>query len=165
MTPQSESDDLLSEVLAETTSPGFRDEILRETVRCARCRRAMRTVRRAGLAAVALAFAAGLFWRWFDGKKPSLVAVPQPPYTLVLTQHLADSQTVRTVPLQAIIRTEPGANVVMIRTEPDQLSFRVINDDELLALAGSGAALVRVSPHEARLIRDSDSVGSSSRPL
>jgi hypothetical protein len=143
MNHEPDNKQLLADVLAEAAPADFREALLGETLRLARCRRHWRQTRRAAALLVALGLFTLLVWRNFP---PHLLA-PMPMakvkvqgYELVRTQPLSADHLVASVTTTEIVQTASG-------------NFHVINDDELLALVASRpAALVRLGPHSEQLV-------------
>ena len=155
MKNRADQENLLVEILAEASPPDFRAALLAETLRRARRRRQFRPARRAaGVLAAAglLAFlAAQPFFKPVAVSPPLARKMMRQSYELVRTQPL---------PANAIISTEnfsetPSAASVPKVAEVATISggFRLINDDELLALlADKPAVLIRTGPHTEALV-------------
>jgi hypothetical protein len=149
-----DNEQLLADVLAEAAPTDFREALLSETLRLARHRRRWRQTRRASALLVALGLLAVLVWQNF----PPHPLAPMPmakakvkSYELVRTQPLSAGAIVVTRPLSANQLVASVATTEMVQTSSG--NFRVINDDELLALVASRpAGLVRLGPHSERLI-------------
>ena len=145
---------LLSDVLSEAASADFREAMLGETLHLVRRRRRLRQTRRAAALVVALGLLAPLVWQ----NVPPRPAAPMPPakaevksYQLVRTQPLPAGAIVATRTLSADRLVAAVATVEVVQTTTG--NFRVLNDDELLALVASRpAALVRVGPHSEELV-------------
>ncbi len=146
---------LLDDVLAEGAAADFRDATLGGTLRHVRRRRTFRQARRVGGLLVALALGGVLLWQQNPPKK---MAAPAPVaravrknYQAVETQPLPPGAVVATramAPAQFITST---AFAGMVATRADH--YRLLNDDELLALAGQRPAiLVRTGPHSEELV-------------
>ncbi len=148
---------LLAEVLGDAAPGDFRAALRGETRRLAQRRRVVRRAQHAGAVAVAACAIAFVYWNL-----PALPP-PAPAYVLtrsepleaasrVTTQPFAVSQIVTTTPTVAVIRTAPKTGIV-----------RLIDDEELLALASPRpAALVRVGPGEQELVfADNDTPADS----
>jgi hypothetical protein len=154
MNPKPDNEQLLADVLSEAVPADFREALLGETLRLARRRRRWRQTRRAAALLVALGLLAVLVRQNF----PPQPLVPMPvakakvkSYELVRTQPLSAGAIVVTRPLSTGQLLASGATTEMVQTSSG--NFRVINDDELLALVASRpAALVRLGPHSERLI-------------
>jgi hypothetical protein len=154
MNPEPDNEQLLADVLSEAVPADFREALLGETLRLARRRRRWRQTRRAAALLVALGLLAVLVRQNF----PPQPLVPMPvakakvkSYELVRTQPLSAGAIVVTRPLSTGQLLASGATTEMVQTSSG--NFRVINDDELLALVASRpAALVRLGPHSERLI-------------
>jgi hypothetical protein len=145
---------LLNDVLAEAAPPDFRKELLDQTLCLARRRCRWRQTRRMAALLVALGLLSVLVWKNF----PQHPVAPMPvakakvkSYQLVRTQPLPAGAIVATHPLSADRLVASAATIEMLQTTVG--NFRVINDDELLALVASRpAALVRVGPHSEELV-------------
>jgi len=145
----SEHDDLLDDVMAESAPADFRDALLTDTLRHVRRRR---WTRRVGRVALAAACAIGLLV-WRNAPRSAATVSFAAGCAVVCTQPF---------PARAIVSTrsfDPGrvvatfASVGVVRTRLVAGSLRVINDDELLALAAPRLpALVRTGPHTQELI-------------
>jgi hypothetical protein len=146
---------LLNDVLAEAGLPDFRKALLDQTLNLARRRRRWRQTRRLAALVVAGGLFSVLVWQNLP-RRPAGLSSPgakagNPDYTLVGTQPLPAGAIVAT-------RTLPGnwlvASVVTVETvQTTARNFRVLNDNELLALiAPRPAALVRVGPHSEELV-------------
>jgi hypothetical protein len=154
MNPEPDNEQLLADVLSEAVPADFREALLGETLRLARRRRRWWQTRRAAALLVALGLLAVLVRQNF----PPQPLVPMPVakakvkgYELVRTQPLSAGAIVVTRPLSTDQLVASVATAEMLQTSSG--NFRVINDDELLALVASRpAALVRLSPHSERLI-------------
>ena len=152
MNHPADNERLLTDVLADASPAGFRQTLLGETLRLARRRRQLRQTRRALATLAVLAVAGILAWRGFAPRPP----VREPlsaSCPIVHSRPLDAAAIVTTQPLLPgqITSTVAGTHIVTIVTTSG--GFRVIDDDELLALAASRpVALVRHSPHEAELI-------------
>ncbi len=146
---------LLNDVLAEAAPSDFRGAMLNQQLSLARRRRRSRQTRRvAGIFAV-LGLLGILVWQ---KNVPQQASAPvtaakriERSYTLIRTQPLLASEIVTTQPLAA------GRAIVSVATvkivQSGSADYRVINDNELLALLASHpAALVRVGPHSEELV-------------
>lgn len=148
---------LLNDVLAEAAPADFRDTLLSETLRVVRRRCRWRQTRRA-MALLAVLALCGIFIR--QDNLPQMPVVPAPAlatktmgksYTLVETQPLPASDIVTTQPLASHQLVASSAAVKMVQTRSG--NYRVINDDELLALVASHpAVLIRTGPHSEELV-------------
>jgi hypothetical protein len=149
-----DNEQLLADVLAEAAPPDFREALLGETMRLARRRRRWRQTRRAAALLVALGLLAVLVWQ----NSPPHPLAPMPvtkvkvkSYELVRTQPLSAGVMVVTRPLSAGQLVASVATAEMVQTGSGD--FRVINDDELLALVAlRPAALVRLGPNSEQLV-------------
>ena len=155
MNNRADQENLLAEVLAEALPMDFREAMLAETLRLARRRRQFRQTRRAaGILAVASLLAV-LVTRQFS--KPPGVSPPQAKkieqqsYELVRTQPLPASALISTRSFSATGFAVSVPKVIEIATTSG--GFRLINDDELLALlANKPAVLIRTGPHSEELV-------------
>jgi hypothetical protein len=157
MTPSPDDPHLLADVLGEGLSPDARSTLLHDTLRLARRRRVVRRARRTSLVLAAAGCLALLSWQ-------ALRTTPSQPTTLVVTS-VPSCETVRTAPLPvstvvttrafvpvAVVHSARGDDVAVVETLPGR-GFRLINDDELLALAApQKPALMRTGPHAQELI-------------
>jgi hypothetical protein len=148
---------LLADVLAEAAPADFRDALLGETLRRVRRHRRWRQTRRAAAMLAALVLCGIFIWR--ENLPPKLVTSALPPpakpvetvYTLVKTQPLSASDIVTTHPLASNKLVASAAAVEIVQTRGG--NYRVINDDELLALVASHpAVLIRIGPHSEELV-------------
>lgn len=152
-----ETKKLLTEVLAEATADEFRASLLEETLRLTRRRRGLRRAGRAGVACLTLVAIAWFAWDVLSSQssrrsmtatrvisKPGCTiinTVPLPANALISTQLLGAGALVASAPGGAIVNTSRGAG------------FRVIDDEELLALAAPRrAALLRTGFDSQELI-------------
>lgn len=154
MNRPTDNERLLDDVLSEAMPADFRGALLGETLRLAGRRRRWRQTRRAAASLAALGLLAVLAWQNF---RPHPLA-PMPvakakvkSYELVRTQPLSSGAIVITRPLSAGQLVASAATTEMIQTGSG--NFRMINDEELLALVASRpAALVRLGPHSEQLV-------------
>ena len=155
MNERTDNQELLAEVLAEASPADFREAMLAETLRLARRRRQFRRVRPIagvlvlmGLLAV---FVAQHFSKPSVGSSPLAKKIARQSYELVRTQPLPAGAIVSTRSFSAAGFTASVANVTEIATVSG--GFRLINDDQLLALlADKPAALIRTGPHSEELV-------------
>ncbi|MGD0016170.1 MAG: hypothetical protein ABSC38_01440 [Verrucomicrobiia bacterium] len=150
---------LLDEVLAETISADFSQGLLEQTLHQARRRRRIRHLRQGLLMLAALG--ALPFWLWhLKTSAPvqnteEIRSAPQmaPAFVVVKTRPLSPGMLVETqTGLATTISTTPSA-ITLVATRPADQSFRLLDDDQLLALvADQPAAMVRLGPHDATLI-------------
>jgi hypothetical protein len=155
MNNRTDQENLLAEVLAEAVPPDFRATLLAETLRHARHRRQFRLARRAaGVLAVLILLALFTAQPW---TKKTIVApsaakeIAPPSYELVHTQPL---------PARALVHTRTFLTTGLATTIPSVTEittvsggFRLINDDELLALlADKPAILIRTGPNSEELV-------------
>jgi hypothetical protein len=148
MNPSPERENLLNDVLGETAPADFRAALLADTLLLAGHRRRSRQLRR-GLA-VAAVVALGAFASW-RGRLPATDTIAG--CEIVRTQLLAESAVIRTQRFVGEVATGSQPSIAMIETPAERAGFRLVNDDELLALAlPRTAALVRVGPDAQALI-------------
>jgi hypothetical protein len=148
---------LLADVLGEATPTGFRDKMLAETLRVVRCRRRRRQTRRTTALLAVLALC-GIFIQRDNLSQKPVVSKPattagtaEKSYTLVETQPLPASDIVTNQPLASGEFIASTANIKIVQTRTG--NYRVINDDELLALLGTHpAVLIRTGPHSEELV-------------
>lgn len=148
MNKPSDRNQLLNDVLLESRADDFREALLDETLRHARGRRRTRLL----LRAAPLVLVVGLVWFFYPVRRvaetPVHIAVER-----VCTQPLASTSSVWTQPLAAefVVTTTPCAYVVRTRSEGE--GFRLIGDEELMALAAPRpAVLMRLGPTSQTLI-------------
>ncbi len=148
--------ELLDDVLAEAAPANFREALLDETLRVVRRRRRLRHARNVtGMLAILCLL--GIFVWQKNLKTTSIAIVPQPPqpiekgYTLIRTQPLSAGDVITTHPSGTMPFITSAATVAIVETTPGQ--FRLINDQQLLALvAAHPAILVRTSPNSEQLV-------------
>jgi hypothetical protein len=155
MNNRADQNDLLAEVLAEASPADFRAALLAETLRLAWRRRQFRRARQAAGVLALAGLLAVLAVQQFS--KPAVVCPPsaknivKQSYELVRTQPLPASAVIRTRYFPVI---EPAASVpkvLEVATVSD--GFRLINDNELLALlADKPAVLIRTGPNSEELV-------------
>ncbi len=146
---------LLNDVLAEAAPPDFRGAMLDQTLGLARrCRRWRQTRHAVGIFAVLGLL--GIFI-WQTNLPPrasapvSVARAVERNYILVRTQPLPAGEMVSTQPFAGGRFLASVATVEIVPTS--NRNYRVINDNELLALLASHpAALVRTGSHSERLI-------------
>ena len=155
MNEQTDKQDLLAEVLAEASPADFREAMLAETLRLARRRRQFRRVRPTAGVLVLVSLLMILAAKHLS--KPPVVPLPlaikieQPSYVQVRTQPLPVSALVSTRSFSATGLPAPVPGVIEVATTGG--GFRLINDDELLALlADKPAVLIRTGPHSEELV-------------
>src|ERR1039457_6915382 len=155
MKNRTDQENLLAEVLAEASPADFRAALLAETLRLARRRRQFHHARQAAAVLAVAGLLAILVAQQFS--RPTTISPPlakkivKQSYALVWTQPLPASAVIRTRYFSA---TESAAFVPKIM-EVVTVSggFRLINDDELLALlADKPAALIRTGPNSKELV-------------
>ena len=147
------NDHLLGDIFADTLSTDFREVLLASTLQRVRQKRRVRKTLRG--AAVGMAVVCLLAISAWEMKKsgPGLVSPQKADYSLVRTQPLPRSSFVTTQPFATERVVQTIAFTQQVHTEKGHLPFRMIDDRELLALAGEGrAALVRVGPETEELI-------------
>lgn len=152
MSSRGDHERLLDDVLSETAPAGFREAMLAHTLRLARRRRHLRQTRRAAVLIVALGCITALLWR-SPTRKSLVSSSPASRCAIVHSQPLRPEQIVTTHPLptEQQVTSIASANVVHTRTGGGK--FRLIDDDELLALVGSRpAALIRLGPRSEELV-------------
>lgn len=157
MENKADNGQLLNDVLTEAAPPNFRDAMLGETLRLIRRRRRWRATRRAAALLVMLALCGIFIWQKNLPQKPvaSTSATPakatEKSYTLVETQPLPAEAIVTTQPVATGQFIASTASVEVVQTRAG--NYRVINDDELLALVASHpAVLIRTGPHSEELV-------------
>jgi hypothetical protein len=153
MNRRTDHDDLLADVLSETAPAGFREALLGETLRLARRRRWRQTRRVAGMVVI-LGLLGFFVWQKNVPTKPAahapIAKAMKENYKLVRTGSFPAVAIVVTKPL---VTGQLGglANVGIVQTTAG--NFRVINDDELLALvSGKPALLIRTGPNSEELV-------------
>lgn len=154
MNREPENRDFLDDVLSEATPAPFREAMLDQMLRGAGRRRSGRRIRVASMLIAALALAGMFAWR----HRPNPIS--QPPrtiaekrYRLITTEPLPVSAIISTRSFGSDFVIASTASVEVVETESANKGFRVIDDNELLAMVGSRpAALVRLDDHFARLI-------------
>ena len=147
--------DLLAEVLAEASPADFRAALLAETLRLARRRRQFRRLRSGAGLLVLMSLLAVLAARHFSKPpvaSPPLAKTTEPQsYKLVRTQPLPASALVRTGRFSTTGFAASVPKVYEVATISG--GFRLINDNELLALlADKPAVLIRTDPHSEELV-------------
>ena len=155
MNHRAEQKNLLAEVLAEASPPDFRAAMLAETLRLARRRRQFRQARQAAGILAVISLAAVLTSQQFS--KPTTISPPlaktsiRQSYQLVRTEPLPAGAVVHTRNFAAAGLAVPVPKVVEVTTVSG--GFRLINDDELLALlADKPAVLIRTGPNSEELV-------------
>jgi len=155
MNGRTDNQNLLAGVLAEASPPDFREAMLAETLRLVQRRRQFRQARRAVGVLTAASLLAVLVMQQFS--KSPVVSPPlakqimRQSYELVRTQPLPVSVLVSTRNFPATGFAAPGPIVIEVATTGS--GFRLINDDELLALlADKPAVLIRTGPHSEELV-------------
>lgn len=147
---------LLDDVLAEASPPDFRAVLLGETLRLAKRRRRWRQTRSAGGVLFALALAAVGVWQQMQPEKTAAVhatakiSAPNS-YQLVETQPLPASAVATTKNFATVKTFLTVASIAQVATTGG--NFRVINDEQLLALVGgTPAVLIRTGPDSEELV-------------
>ena len=151
MNRQTDEEQLLNEVLAESLPESRRDELLSQTLLTVRRRRHTRQARRT---VVALLLVLGLgFLLWPRAPHRMVQSNAPKPYVVVQTQPLPESEIVKTAPLRASSRVTSGPTATVISTATAPHLAREIDDAGLLSLAAPNpAVLVRLGPHSAELV-------------
>jgi hypothetical protein len=148
--------ELLDDVLAEAAPENLRETMLGETLRFVRRRRRFRQTRNMTGIFIALALLGIFIWQRDLSRKP-IAAVPSTPklieksYTLVRTRPLPSNEIVAThsLPGEQFFSSAQAVEIVQTTTG----NFRVIDDEELLALVASHPAiLVRTGPQSEKLV-------------
>jgi hypothetical protein len=154
MNHEPDNEQLLADVLAEAAPADFREALLGKTLRLAHRHRRWRQTRCAAALLAALGLLAVLFRQNFPPHPLAPIPVAKAKtkgYELVRTQPLSSGAIVITRPLSAGQLVASAATAEMVQTGSG--NFRVINDDELLALVSPRpAALVRFGPHSEQLV-------------
>jgi hypothetical protein len=149
-----DANNLLDDVLSESAPADFRDASLGETLRLVRRRRHWRQSRQAAGLLVVLGLCGFWIWQGDLPQKPAFApavkAIAQT-YRTVRTESLPSSAVVATRPLAAgqFIAVASLVEIVQTRTG----NYRLLNDDELLALVGNRPALlIRTGPQSEELV-------------
>ena len=155
MNERTDNQELLAEVLAEASPADFREAMLVETLRLARRRRQFRQARPAAGFFVLMGLLAVLAAQHFSkppvGSSPLAKQIVRQSYKLVRTRPLPASALVSTRSFPATGITASVPKVIEVATVSG--GFRLINDDELLALlADKPAVLIRTGPHSEELV-------------
>jgi len=145
--------ELLDDVLAEAVD--FREALLSRTLAAVRRRRRFRRSRNVTVFVLLFALAGIFIWQKNPEHGPMAVSpmmkAPVKSYTVISTQPLPASDIVTTPTPGSVqfVTSEPTIEVVGTTTG----NFRVINDEQLLALvAAHPAVLVRTGPHSEELV-------------
>jgi hypothetical protein len=155
MNKRADQENLLAEVLAEASPADFRAAMLAETLRLARRRRQFRQARQtAGVLAVASLLAVFVAQQF---SKPTVVS---PPFAKKIAKRSYELVRTEPLPASAIIRTRQFSEVQSAASIPKVIEvatasggFRLINDNELLALlADRPAVLIRTGPNSEELV-------------
>jgi hypothetical protein len=155
---------LLKDVLAESSSPEFRAALLGESLRFARRRRQWRHARQLVGVVGLLLLAGGLagdYWRGRPTTRPWAGKPVPNGYRMVETQPLPAHHYVDTGQFAAVPVVSSHPQVTEVATQSG--GFHYIDDAQLLALtAPQGAILIRTGPHSEELVlADSPSVPSN----
>ena len=155
MNERTDNQDLLAEVLAEASPADFREAMLAETLRRARRRRQFRQARPVAGVLVLMGLLAVLVAQHFSkpsvGSPPLAKTIARQSYELVRTHPLPASAIVSTRSFSATGLAASVPNFTEIATVGG--GFRLINDDQLLALlADKPAVLIRTGPHSEELV-------------
>jgi hypothetical protein len=155
MNERTDNQNLLAEVLAEASPADFRAAMLAETLRLARRRQQFRQARCAVGVLTAASLLAVLVMQQFS-KSP----VVSPPLAKIIGKQSYELVRTQPMPIGALISTRnfpaagfasPGLSVIEVATVSG--GYRMINDDELLALlADKPAILIRTGPHSEELV-------------
>jgi hypothetical protein len=152
-----DANNLLTDVLAEAAPADFREAVLDGTLRQVRRRRQFRKMRQIAAMLAVLAVCGVLVWQ--KQLLPKLIpSAPSPPaqataeaYRLVETRPLPIGDIVTTRPLAAADFVASTVAVRVLQTTAG--NYRVINDEQLLALLGNRPAiLIRTGPHSEELV-------------
>ena len=150
------ADNLLDDVLAEAAPENFREAMFGETLRHVRRRRRFRQMRNAAGIFIALALL-GIFVRQENFSQKPISAPPVAKiispenYGLIRTQPFPARDVVTTQPLVTENFIASTATVKMIQTTTG--NYRVINDEQLLALLASRPAiLIRTGKNSEELV-------------
>jgi hypothetical protein len=149
MNPEPEQKRLLTDVTLEGAD--FREAMLGQTLRAVRRRRHWRQAQRVAALCMVLGVAGFLAYRQADRhSSPVAVESASHVYRLVQTEPLPVASLVSTEPFAGkVIAVEP---VKIVQTTAASGNFRVLNDDELLALVARPAVLIRLDANSERLI-------------
>jgi hypothetical protein len=145
---KNENYDLLADVLAEAEPSGFRQALLGETLRQVRRRRRLRRSR-PFVTVVALGVIVALIVSHFRRPRAPVLG-----YELVATQSFSPERIVTTQSFDRERLIASVASVPTLHTPLGGSGIQLLDDRQLLAVAGeaNGAVLIRVGPHEQRLI-------------
>lgn len=149
MKNETESNQLLDDILEEVAPSSFRAELLAQTLKQAHRRNRARRWNQSLLALAAVAFAGLLALRMQVPRKVPQ-ASPVRGLAVVRSVPLNPSEVVETVPGSAHVIGSSSGAVAKVETQP---SVQMLNDSELLALMdGTPSVLVREGPHAAELL-------------
>jgi hypothetical protein len=141
MMKQSNQDTLLQDVLNETTSPEFREELFQTTVRSAQRKRQLRRARNLVLVVVLSLLTVTLPSR--RTRVITTAAPPQSSVTIISSRPIAP---------EMIVASRPQS-VMIVETKARKTLIDEIADEELLTLVpGELKFLVWRAPHRAELI-------------
>lgn len=146
-------EDLLNDVFAEDAPMDFREASLGDTLRRVRRRRRVRKGFQGAVCIMIFGVLSFLFWPGHEKqpKQAPVTAKIEKGYKIVHTRPMpADSiVTTRATPFEN--SNIPKQSVAIVQTKHGE--YRVINDEELLALLGSRpAALIRLGPDSEELV-------------
>ena len=151
MKPESPQHGLLNDVLAENAPANFERALLDGTLRAVRRRRRLRRSSSA-LAVAGVSAAIGLAV-WSAFLPTGSVNQVQPSLRIVRSRPLSVSMIVARQPGSLVMVISSSGTFVAVETGSIKDPFQVIDDEQLLALAGSRpVALVRQGPHQAELL-------------
>lgn len=157
MNRHTDKESLLAEVLAEASPAEFRAALLAETLRLARRRRHFRQARQIVGILAAMGLLAVFLARQFS-KSPSVTVSPpvakqiaKPSYGLVRTLPLPANALVSTRKFSETPFVLPAPAFIEVATVSG--GYRLLNDNELLALLGDRPAiLIRTGPNSEELV-------------
>ena len=155
MNGRTDNQDLLAEVLAEASPVDFREAMLAETLCMVRRRRQIRQARPVAgvlvMAGLLVVLVAHHFSKLPAVSAPLAEQIKPQSYELVRTQPLPSSALVRTGDSFAAGFAHSVPKAVEVATATG--GFRLINDDQLLALlADKPAILIRTGSHTEELV-------------
>lgn len=156
MNREADNNELLADVLAEAAHPDFREALLGETLRLVRRRRRFRQTPRVMAVFVGLGLIAIVVHQNLPKRQPVLppaAKTVKKSYSLARTQSMPAGAIVDTRPFATRKVIPPATTVEVVQTAATGRGVRIINDDELLALAAPRPAmLLRLGPHLEKLI-------------
>lgn len=152
MKHRTDNENLLTDVLSEATPSELRDALLEATLHEARRRRYWRRTRHAVTLAVAFGMIGFFAWRY-----PRPVNVPpvivEENCRIIATQPLRADAIITTRHFDPSLVVLSAITTSVLETRFFENEFRIIDDEELLALvAPRAAALVRLEDHSEQLI-------------